>query len=84
MQMVERRWDGKDGLILRLATADSPSPELTQHLINAVYAARATYPEVVELGHVHPLAIEWVRPADLVVRPRTGKLVQVIDERPHD
>lgn len=84
MQMVERRWDGKDGLILRLATVGDPSPSLTQRLIDAVYAARATYPEVVELGHVHPLAIEWVRPADLVVRPRTGKLVQVIDERPHD
>lgn len=85
MQMVERRWDGKDGLILRLATVESePSPSLTQRLIDAVYAARATYPEVVELGHVHPLTIEWVRPADLVVRPRTGKLVQVIDERPHD
>lgn len=85
MQMVERRWDGKDGLILRLATVEpEPSPSLTQRLVDAVYAARATYPEVVELGHVHPLAIEWVRPADLVVRPRTGKLVQVIDERPHD
>ncbi|WP_109509244.1 phenylacetate--CoA ligase family protein [Nocardioides speluncae] len=83
MQMVARRWDGKDGLILRLATVGDPSPTETQGLVEAVYAARGTYQEGIADGHVHPLAIEWVRPADLVVRPRTGKLVQVIDERPH-
>ncbi|RJL34084.1 phenylacetate--CoA ligase family protein [Bailinhaonella thermotolerans] len=83
MQMVERRWDGKDGLILRLACAGEPPAGLGDRLVEAVYAARPLYPDCVEQGFVHPLAIEWVRPAGLATHPRTGKLIQVIDERPH-
>jgi phenylacetate-CoA ligase len=83
MQMVLRRWDGRDGLILRLASAEDPPPELTQRLHDAVYAARPQYPEWVAEGHIHHLRIEWVRREGLRTNPRTGKLVQVIDERPH-
>ncbi|WP_219459915.1 phenylacetate--CoA ligase family protein [Nonomuraea rhizosphaerae] len=82
MQMVQRRWNGKDGLTLRLACTEEPPPELTQRLIDAVYAARPLYPQTVEEGGVHPLTIEWVRPSDLVLHPRTGKVLQVVDERP--
>ncbi|MEV0149478.1 MULTISPECIES: hypothetical protein [unclassified Nonomuraea] len=83
MQMVERRWDGKDGLVLRLACAEEPPAGLTERLVEAVYAARPLYPDCVEQGFVHPLIIEWVRPSELATHPRTGKLVQVVDERPH-
>lgn len=83
MQMVLRRWDGRDGLLLRLACDAEPPAELTGRLIDAVYAARPTYPEHVELGNIHPLAVEWVRHTDLVTNPRSGKLVRVVDERPH-
>jgi len=82
MQMVQRRWDGRDGLILRLASTQDPPAELTGRLVDAVYAARPLYPAEVELGAIHPLLIEWVRHADLVTNPRTGKLQQVLDERP--
>lgn len=83
MQMVTRRWDGKDGLILRIATAQEPSPEAQRGLLQAAYDARPSYQQVVDEGHIHPIAIEWVRPGELTTHARTGKLVQVIDERPH-
>jgi len=44
MQLVQRRWDGRDGLILRLACAQEPPAEVTARLIDAVYAARPLYP----------------------------------------
>ncbi|MEV0344988.1 hypothetical protein AB0H88_04430 [Nonomuraea sp. NPDC050680] len=81
MQMVQRRWNGKDGLTLRLACTEEPPPELTQRLIDAVYAARPLYPQTVEEGGVHPLTVEWVRPSELELHPRTGKVLQVVDER---
>ncbi|MEO5877697.1 MAG: hypothetical protein ABIS86_20750 [Streptosporangiaceae bacterium] len=83
MQMVERRWDGRDGLLLRLGCVGEPPEALTPKLLDAVYAARPLYPDCVGQGFIHPLAVEWVRPADLVTHPRTGKLMQVVDERPH-
>ncbi|GIH05605.1 hypothetical protein Rhe02_36720 [Rhizocola hellebori] len=82
MQMVQRRWDGKDGLILRLSCAQTPPGDLAAHLIAAVYAARPLYPAEVELGAIHHLSVEWVPREGLVTNPRTGKLVQVVDERP--
>jgi phenylacetate-CoA ligase len=83
MQMVERRWDGKDGLLLRLACTGEPPADLAARLVDAVYAARPLYPDCVDQGFVHPLTISWVRLSELVTHPRTGKLVQVVDERPH-
>lgn len=82
MQMVQRRWDGRDGLILRLACTQPPPPELTQRLIDAVYSAKPLYPSEVELGALHHLTIEWVSRSQLVTNPLTGKLRQVVDERP--
>jgi phenylacetate-CoA ligase len=82
MQMVQRRWDGRDGLLLRLSCIDVPPAELTQRMIAAVYKARPLYPAEVALGAIHDLLIEWVPRSALVTNPRTGKLVQVVDERP--
>ncbi|MEV0457316.1 phenylacetate--CoA ligase family protein [Catellatospora methionotrophica] len=84
MQLVTRRWDGRNGLILRLASLDGPPDGLTEQLIEAVYQARPMYPAEVKAGAIHDLRIEWVTRDGLVTNPRTGKLVQVIDERPVD
>ena len=84
MQMVERRWDGKDGLLLRVASHGEPSAGLSADLVEAAYRCRPLYPATVADGHIHPLQVEWVRPGGLVTHARTGKLVQVVDERPHD
>jgi phenylacetate-CoA ligase len=84
MQMVQRRWDGRDGLILRLGYLQEPPAGLSERLVEAIYTARPLYPAEVAAGAIHDLRIEWVRRSELLTNPRTGKLVQVIDERPHD
>ncbi|MGW2633614.1 phenylacetate--CoA ligase family protein [Streptomyces chattanoogensis] len=89
-QLVVRRWEGRDGLVLRLATApgddgadDDAALEALGHMVvDGLNQARPLYPESVAAGHVHPLTVEWARHADLVVNSRSGKLVRVVDERP--
>ncbi|MER5727291.1 phenylacetate--CoA ligase family protein [Streptomyces sp. NPDC002138] len=84
MQLVVRRWDGRDGLVLRLATAagDDARDALAKAVVAELEAVRPLYPDSVRAGFVHPLTVEWVRHRDLAVNPRTGKLVRVLDERP--
>lgn len=87
MQLVVRRWDGRDGLVLRLATApgdDDPAglEPLAKTVVTELERARPLYPDSVRAGFVQPLAVEWTRHRDLAVNPRTGKLVRVLDERP--
>ncbi|MEU9132056.1 AMP-binding protein [Kitasatospora sp. NPDC048540] len=82
MQMVQRRWDGRDGLILRLGYTEQPPADLSGRLIEAVYTARPLYPAEVASGAIHHLQVEWVPRSELVTNPRTGKLQQVLDERP--
>ncbi|MFD8705337.1 phenylacetate--CoA ligase family protein [Kitasatospora sp. NPDC059648] len=85
VQLVVRRWDGRDGLALRLACDGNPAglPELAEAVTTGIHTARPLYPEAVAAGHVHPLSVSWVRPHELAVNTRTGKLVRVLDERPH-
>ncbi|MFI8460223.1 phenylacetate--CoA ligase family protein [Kitasatospora sp. NPDC085464] len=85
VQLVVRRWDARDGLVLRLACDGNPSglPELAAAVETGIHAARPLYPEAVAAGYVHPLSVSWVRQQELAVNPRTGKLIRVLDERPH-
>ncbi|WP_169791055.1 hypothetical protein [Streptomyces katrae] len=84
VQLVVRRWDGRDGLVLRLATApgEQGREELAKAVVTELENARPLYPDSVRAGFVHPLSVEWVRHRDLAVNPRSGKLVRVLDERP--
>ncbi|MFG3001357.1 phenylacetate--CoA ligase family protein [Streptomyces sp. NPDC048340] len=86
-QLVVRRWEGRDGLVLRLATAPGESDPvrlsaLAEAIAHGLYAARPHYPDSVAKRFVHPLAVEWVRHRDLAVNSRSGKLIRVLDERP--
>ncbi|MEU1378333.1 phenylacetate--CoA ligase family protein [Streptomyces triculaminicus] len=86
-QLVVRRHEGRDQLVLRLATApgdDDPAEleVLAKAVVAELNAARPLYPDSVDAGYVHPMTVEWVRHSDLVVNSRSGKLVRVIDERP--
>ncbi|MEU8779109.1 phenylacetate--CoA ligase family protein [Streptomyces sp. NPDC048606] len=92
-QLVVRRSEGRDGLVLRLATAPGdgtpgadPDPDARRALAAAVVAelesVRPLYPDSVRAGFVHPATVEWVRHRDLAVNPRSGKLIRVLDERP--
>ncbi|MER6251975.1 phenylacetate--CoA ligase family protein [Streptomyces sp. NPDC001584] len=91
MQLVVRRWDGRDGLVLRLATAPGDDvgdqvaggrAALAEAVVTELEAVRPLYPDSVRAGFVHPLSVEWARHRDLAVNPRSGKLVRVLDERP--
>ncbi|MCX4539440.1 AMP-binding protein [Streptomyces sp. NBC_01565] len=86
MQLVVRRWDGRDGLVLRLATAAGHDPAdlevFAKEIVAGLNTARPLYPDSIARGFVHPLDVEWVRHRDLTVNSRSGKLVRVIDERP--
>lgn len=93
MQLVVRRWEGRDGLVLRLATApggDERAEEriagrretLARAVVAELETVRPLYPDSVRAGFVHPLSVEWARHRDLAVNPRSGKLVRVLDERP--
>lgn len=86
MQLVVRRWEGRDGLVLRLATAPGQDPAglevFAKEVVTGLNTARPLYPDSVAAGFVHPLRVEWARHRDLVVNSRSGKLVRVIDERP--
>lgn len=85
LQLVVRRWDGRDGLVLRLASAPHAERGSLQPLARAVVsqleAARPLYRDSVRAGFVHPLSVEWVCHGALAVNPRSGKLVRVLDER---
>ena len=81
MQLVARRWDGKDGLVLRLAASKQPPDDLSRAVVDAVYAASPPHLRAVENEVIHPVTVEWVRPAELASNPRTGKLIPVVDER---
>ncbi|WP_030272261.1 phenylacetate--CoA ligase family protein [Streptomyces sp. NRRL B-24484] len=85
VQLVVRRWDGRDGLVLRLAGNGGPDrlAATAAAVARAVHTARPLYPEAVTASHVHPLSVDWVRHHELAVNSRTGKLLRVLDERPH-
>lgn len=99
VQLVVRRWDGRDGLALRLAvdeelTAGGPAaadgeldPSGLAHLADAItkeiLAARPLYAAEIDAERIHPIAVQWVRHGELAVNSRSGKLIRVIDERPH-
>ncbi|MFF3918652.1 phenylacetate--CoA ligase family protein [Streptomyces sp. NPDC001852] len=85
LQLVVRRRDGRDGLLLRLATGEPTGSDaaLGEAVVKAVLEQRPLYASATTAGHVNPLAVEWVRHRDLAVNARSGKLIRVVDERPH-
>ncbi|MGW1893889.1 phenylacetate--CoA ligase family protein [Streptomyces sp. NPDC002004] len=85
LQLVVRREDGRDGLVLRLATGEPADrhASLGESISKAVLAQRPFYESATAAGHVNPLAVEWVRHRELAVNARSGKLIRVVDERPH-
>lgn len=82
MQLVLRHSSGKDQLVLRLATSERGSHEaFGAQIAKQLDETRPMFRDHVKNGQIHPLAIDWVEQADLVVNARTGKMVRLIDER---
>ncbi|MEW2621004.1 phenylacetate--CoA ligase family protein [Streptomyces sp. NPDC048106] len=86
VQMVVRRWDGRDGLVLRLVARPgfTDTDAIAAKVVDRLDSARAMYAESVAAGFIHPMVIEWTGYDQLAVNRRTGKLLRVVDERPSD
>ncbi|MFS8096282.1 phenylacetate--CoA ligase family protein [Lentzea alba] len=76
VQVVIRRVDARDQLVLRIAG----SPQDVSAVRDEVYVISPRFELQVGRGTVAPLAVEWV--SALEVNPRSGKTVRLIDERP--
>ncbi|QUQ65618.1 phenylacetate--CoA ligase family protein [Kutzneria sp. CA-103260] len=76
MQVVLRRRDSKDQLVLRLAGTGS-----RDSIASRLSEVRPMFADHVRRGLIQPLAVEWVKTTDLHTNPRTGKLVRLLDER---
>jgi phenylacetate-CoA ligase len=83
VQLVVRHWDGRDGLLLRLAGDGEPAglADLADAVRKEILTDRPMYADAVDAGHIHPLSVEWVRHSDLAVNARSGKLIRIVDER---
>lgn len=82
-QLVVTHQDRRDLLTLRIAAGQDREvlAPLTESIRAAVYLERPMFNDLLRDGLVHPLAIEWVQPCDLIVNQRTGKLRRVVDNR---
>ncbi|MBP2471284.1 phenylacetate-CoA ligase [Crossiella equi] len=81
LQVVLRRRDAKDQLVLRLAGAVRGQEELAEAIAAGLDQARPMFADHVAKDLINPLAVEWVGTTGLTVNPRTGKLVRLLDER---
>ncbi|MFI6097096.1 phenylacetate--CoA ligase family protein [Lentzea sp. NPDC051213] len=77
VQIVIRRVDARDQLVLRVAGAPQ---DLVEAVRAEVYVISPRFELQVGRGTVAPLEVEWV--SALEVNPRSGKTVRLIDERP--
>jgi phenylacetate-CoA ligase len=84
MQLVERRTDGLDHLLIRLAARPDYTAKdtLTQTLLTELHTNRPMISDAITAGIIGPPTIEWKTYNELHINPRTGKLMPVIDERP--
>ncbi|MFI9274439.1 phenylacetate--CoA ligase family protein [Kitasatospora sp. NPDC052896] len=85
LQVVLRHHDGLDQLVLRLAGPVGGDPDerakLAAELADRLAELRPMFGSHVTKGLIHPLAVEWTGPDGLLVNPRTGKLVRLLDQR---
>lgn len=72
-----------DRLTVRIAAAAPPAvlAAAGPHLLPRLAEASPELAGLVAQGIVHPIVMEWTSRQDLVVHPRTGKLLPVVDRR---
>lgn len=57
------------------------SPAWSDRLRRSLATERPLFAELADKGVIHPLAVEWVRPSQLQVNPRTAKMLRIVDLR---
>jgi phenylacetate-CoA ligase len=81
LQLVLRRREAKDELVLRIAAEPSDPDAFGKELAEGLDRARPMFAEHVRDGLIQPLVVEWVTAAGLASNGRTGKLIPLVDER---
>lgn len=79
-QVVLRRVDAKDQLVLRVACTASDRESLYPAISAGVDRISPRFADHVRRGVINPLVVEWTDA--LQTNPRTGKTIRLIDERP--
>jgi phenylacetate-CoA ligase len=82
-QMVIDHIGKLDKLSLRIAVDDPAAvqPAWEEELLDTIFSERPEFREEIAIKGVHPISIEWIRPEELAVNPRTGKIRRIIDNR---
>lgn len=81
VQAVQRRWNSKDGLALRIAGRVDAPERLAEAIRVRFGELRPMFAEHVRAGLINPLTVEYVTADQLEVNPRSGKIVRLVDER---
>ena len=82
-QMLVTSENRRDKLTLRLA-ARAPKEVCAAaeaDVLSALDRHRPQLKGMVGVGTIHPVALEWVNPGELIANPRTGKIRMVVDQR---
>ncbi|GHE52651.1 hypothetical protein [Streptomyces capitiformicae] len=80
MQVVQRRKDARDELVLRIAGDPGDGDTAGKAIAARLDEIRPMFAEHVEAGLINRLTVEWVQPSGLTVNPRTDKAIWLIDE----
>lgn len=83
MQLVIEHFEQKDRCRLCIAVANPNTipPQLDQLIIEMLYKQRSMFTDLIHNNVVHPLAVEWITPDELITNLRTGKMMRVVDRR---
>ena len=82
-QLIIRHDHGLDRLILRLCVPYLPhdGEQLGRLIIKKLLKEREMLAQLFEDGLINPLQVEWADDSQLIINPRTGKCLRVVDQR---
>ncbi len=80
-QMIIERKDLKDCLLLRIASHEDSNllKKFDQKIVKKIIESK-TQSEIEEIKDLH-IGIEWIKPKDIILNIKTGKIKRVIDNK---
>ena len=65
----------------RIIQDNEAQRELSERIIQRLYAQRSMLKELLDTQKIHPVEIVWCRSDELESNPRTGKTKRILDKR---
>jgi len=81
MQAVVRRFEQKDQLVVRIAVQECDRWLAGPAIVSEMGRERPMLKEHIEKGLIAPVEIEFVTHSALVINTRSGKAIEILDER---